>query len=865
MSETVVPDVTGISPKEAKPGTKLTIRGANFGKSAADIVAVYVCNKNCVASAEWQSERKLVCRVGVDCEGRGSVVVVTKKGVGTCQIQFTALKPTPLGPLEQSAVWVDEAPGVGNFIRSERGSVRAVTQDPLGLKKIPDRPLLHEHIRLFPGQSPDPGNEQFSPTWFLLHHHKSTTFQDLKKGLVNLTQTSRGGVVPQQTTAQSASLSHIKDSLPIFFEVHEALNSIHGQMGKQATGREKLGMTDSLLSLLTQAESDSKSLFQDVLTQKDKADKIRNTLAVLQRFKLLFFLPGRVNELKNDNYDVDNFSQIVSDVDKVRSLFKDTKVPAFRNVMTELEQSVTGLQNHLHTQLFASSVKNQTQIVRQLIELGASGDPTWDALQTSVKAMRTKNLEELERVKVTWDSENPAERRDCISSFVETVLTLFKTVIPELWQLWIRYSTGTLLHNDAQQSSKLKQLASSHSKEVKRLFSDEILFGVLMVRAAVLHDTLQAKSASEAAERREYGIWPEPCRSTINAATVNRLLQICRAIGAKDVYGSDHLKELCFDLRVQTIRLLMEELLEEIKGLKHQEDWELLADGGTKLPKLFVSAVDEFCLLAREPVKNSSTEENVFDRIQVETELRSLIASILCQFPVTLSQLAMMEQPDNFTKAWPSAAMRLVTVLSNSIHSRVTKMNHIEESLSKLGFPDARKVCVTVQKKFSELDNRLVEGYLETRRDPIVCALEPGMYAGYFDWASCPRPSQVRPYVKLCLIEVVAVHAELHSVSQKLLASVLPKVIDGLGDEFVRLLGSVSKFSPHGGLQARIEIRAIEECTALYSSPRSKELFAEALKLLPSVTGNEERQLEEHILQKFRKQMMIQLMALKDH
>ena len=138
------------------------------------------------------------------------------------------------------------------------------------------------------------------------------------------------------------------------------------------------------------------------------------------------------------------------------------------------------------------------------------------------------------------------------------------------------------------------------------------------------------------------------------------------------------------------------------------------------------------------------------------------------------------------------------------------------------------------------------------------------MYAGMFDWGACPRPTQVRPYVKLCLIEVVAVHAELHSVSQKLLASVLPKIIDGLGDEFVRLLGSVSKFSAHGGLQARIEIRAIEECTALYSSPRSKELFEEALKLLPSVTGNEERHLEEQIMHNFRKQMNIQLMALRD-
>ena len=65
----LVPDVTGISPKEAKPGTKLTIRGNNFGRSASELVAVYVCGKNCSSSAEWHSERKITCRVAADCEG----------------------------------------------------------------------------------------------------------------------------------------------------------------------------------------------------------------------------------------------------------------------------------------------------------------------------------------------------------------------------------------------------------------------------------------------------------------------------------------------------------------------------------------------------------------------------------------------------------------------------------------------------------------------------------------------------------------------------------------------------------------------------------------------------------------------------
>ena len=63
-------------------------------------------------------------------------------------------------------------------------------------------------------------------------------------------------------------MQHIKDSLPVFFEVHEALNSIHGQMGKQTADRDERGITYRLEKLLEKAEHDARNLFKDVLTHK---------------------------------------------------------------------------------------------------------------------------------------------------------------------------------------------------------------------------------------------------------------------------------------------------------------------------------------------------------------------------------------------------------------------------------------------------------------------------------------------------------------------------------------------------------------------------------------------------------------------
>lgn len=40
-----------------------------------------------------------------------------------------------------------------------------------------------------------------------------------------------------------------------------------------------------------------------------------------------------------------------------------------------------------------------------------------------------------------------------------------------------------------------------------------------------------------------------------------------------------------------------------------------------------------------------------------------------------------------------------------------------------------------------ELDQRLFEMYIELKADPIVGSLEPGIYAGYFDWKDCLTPT----------------------------------------------------------------------------------------------------------------------------
>lgn len=57
-----------------------------------------------------------------------------------------------------------------------------------------------------------------------------------------------------------------------------------------------------------------------------------------------------------------------------------------------------------------------------------------------------------------------------------------------------------------------------------------------------------------------------------------------------------------------------------------------------------------------------------------------------------------------------------------------------------------------------------MEAYLEQKSDPLVGTIEPSMYIGKFDWNTKIKPTDVRPYVKECINNLIAVHAEVLTI-----------------------------------------------------------------------------------------------------
>uniref|UniRef100_A0A2K6F8X2 Exocyst complex component 2 n=1 Tax=Propithecus coquereli TaxID=379532 RepID=A0A2K6F8X2_PROCO len=213
------PLVTGISPNEGIPWTKVTIRGENLGTGPTDLIGLTICGHNCLLTAEWMSASKIVCRVGQAKNDKGDIIVTTKSGgKGTSTVSFKLLKPEKIGILDQSAVWVDEM----NYydMRTDRNkgipplSLRPA--NPLGIEieksKFPQKDLE----MLFHGMSADFTSENFSAAWYLTENHSTTSFEQLKMAVANLKR--------QANKKSEGSLAYVKGGLSTFFEAQDALS-----------------------------------------------------------------------------------------------------------------------------------------------------------------------------------------------------------------------------------------------------------------------------------------------------------------------------------------------------------------------------------------------------------------------------------------------------------------------------------------------------------------------------------------------------------------------------------------------------------------------------------------------------------------
>ncbi|XP_064453352.1 exocyst complex component 2 isoform X1 [Mirounga angustirostris] len=903
------PLVTGISPNEGIPWTKVTIRGENLGTGPTDLIGLTICGHNCLLTAEWRSASKIVCRVGQAKNDKGDIIVTTKSGgKGTSTVSFKLLKPEKIGLLDQSAVWVDEM----NYydMRTDRNkgipplSLRPA--NPLGIEiesKFPQKDLE----TLFPGMSADFTSENFSAAWYLIENHSTTSFEQLKMAVTNLKR--------QANKKNEGSLAYVKGGLSTFFEAQDALSAIHQKLEADGTEKVEGSMTQKLENVLNRASTTADTLFQEVLGRKDKADSTRNALNVLQRFKFLFNLPLNIERnIQKGDYDV-----VINDYEKAKSLFGKTEVQVFKKYYAEVETRIEALRELLLAKLLEtpSTLHDQKRYIRYLSDLHALGDPAWQCigaqhrwilqlmhsckegyvqdlkgtpglhspmldLDNDTRPLVLGHLSQTASLKRgssfqsgrddTWRYKTPHR-----VAFVEKLTKLVLSQLPNFWKLWISYVNGSLFSETAEKSGQIERSKNVRQRQndFKKMIQEVMQCLVKLIRGALLPLSIPECGV------RQYGGWE--VKSELSGQWLAHVIQTIRltyeSLTALEIPNDmlQTIQDLILDLRVRCVMVTLQHTAEEIKRLAEKEDWIIDNEGLTSLPCQFEQCIVHSLQSLKGVLECKPGEASVFQQPKTQEEVCQLSINIMQIFIYCLEQLSTkpdadvdtthlavdVSSPDLFGSIHEDFSLtseqRLLIVLSNCCYLERHTFLNIAEHFEKHNFQGIEKITQVSMASLKELDQRLFENYIELKADPIVGSLEPGIYAGYFDWKDCLPPTGVRNYLKEALVNIIAVHAEVFTISKELVPRVLSKVVEAVSEELSRLMQCVSSFSKNGALQARLEICALRDTVAVHLTPESKSSFKQALEALPQLSSGADKKLLEELLNKFKSSMHLQL------
>ena len=863
------PKVTGLSPKEGPPGTKVTIRGENLGTSPEEVVGLTICGQDCLIYADWQSPSKIIAR-SMRFKGMGDVIVVTRSGgVGTCTVQFRGYEEV-VSLTKDSAVWVneDDIPSVTTATRHRAASSPMIMMpDPLGLEYESDYDVdddSHESGDTAFGADLVT-SENFDPALFLLNKHRKAGFLQLKAGLQNL---KREADSRENGGSAISPIALLKPNVLSVVECLDALSKVTAYL-KADRSQYVQDMTYKIEECIRKAGDDAESIFKDVLEKKDHSDSTRNALNVLQRYRFLFNLPSTIER----NIQKGDYDAVINDYARAKALFEKSEIRVFRRVYDEVEQRIEKLKQMLQEKLKnccsrpeQRNVDEIKKLMRYLVNLGVEGNPAWQSIVFIKTVLLERMIDCRDR---HLNLAQTAKREDCCPDpprtvlFSEELVSIFNQYYPDLIRLGHDYLSGNLFSRETDESLKAKEAIfdSEMTQESTRAL-------VTLIRSALLpQQQLRPDSKSWPEEKsHDMIVWLPHCLRTI----VNCYQSLVRHEMVMSSNALHPVQQLIFDFRVHSLTYLFNQVSEEIRALYMKENWDVNLDNvmgtRTQLPLLFESAVINQLQLVRETILQTSSadEVDIFTQINVQGQMKQLAQNMLQAFLVALER-TMTDNIPSVPKSIFVPDERLLLVMCNCLFVTTHVFPRLQESFDKYNYPDMSLVLKVSMTKFKDFETKLVKQFTERKRDQVIGSIEPSMYCLTGEWYSPPhKPSDVSFYIKELLENLIAVQAQVFSIAPALVRRVLADVIDAAIEEVSRLHECLAdRFNENGNLQAVLDFKALRTAFRDIESESTEKLLETSCDHLRPVHSADDRDLLEKLLNQMKQSMHLQLYCFR--
>ncbi|KAI8430152.1 hypothetical protein MSG28_000537 [Choristoneura fumiferana] len=843
------PVVTGISPKEG----------------------LIICGCDCLLSAEWKSKNKIVARSG-PCKGRGDIIVTTKSGgEGTSTVQFRGYHES-IGPVKESAVWVEEAaPPSLPWGRRPMSPVTYTPPDPLGLStegdecKFPEEELLE----MFPEGSGKLSDENFQPGWYLLEHHSNTSFEDLKAGMVFLQR--------KVESQKEGQLSFLKANTGAVMDQLDRLVLLKNmyEEDQRKSGKEPL---PSLQTAIEESMVLADSLFAEILARKEHADRTRDALLLLTRHKFLFQLPASIDKnIRKKEYDL-----VVNDFTRVNNLFGNTDVKLFQKILAEIDKKIADLKENLYTRMntMPINVQEQTKYIRLLISLNWEGDAAWVAITSRKEYLLSLMNKVRDHFKQIEDQENSGKRKTkegegegawsaTRAAWCGAACGALAAELNALWPLARRYFAGELAGepNAPQRHADLK----------------EMIIAAVEVFAAHMRACLLTGGGGGGSGG---GAPVDAVRARL-LANLRSLREAYDSLLKLDLPSQplSIVEKVIFEYRVHGMSVFLQRALRRVKALADQETWRIdhFSDYGaiTNLPHLLESIVKEALSSIDKCVSGCGRREGGLWAAGGEPAAaqQRLTQQTLLAYVAVLRDLALKHADQEFNNtslsvaldqrleepaAGPGWQQRLLIAAANAQYTRRVTLPALARAFESYGLPSPSVAIQVTKEALAGVEASIAETYLEHKGDPVVGTVEPSMFLGRHRAAAAERVRDARPYVYEIINNLIAVHAEVDSVCGASSGRYVRDICETVCEELARLAGGASAPAPAPPLafQARLEYTLLLSACRHHLTRKAENYLKEALAGIPKLESEEDEKLLESRVAEFNKRMQLQLTSL---
>ncbi|KAN0052755.1 hypothetical protein ACTA71_006861 [Dictyostelium dimigraforme] len=244
--------------------------------------------------------------------------------------------------------------------------------DPLGILKLPPRKAASVKKELLSLES-----ESFSPVSFLSEIHSQTNFTELSIGVKKL---------KEESTSKAKEIKYlVKENFEHFVKCKDTVDEVYNLISNSK-------MLEDMSGSFTKIISKSSTVYHPLLSNKKKADEIRKVLTLLNKYKVIFKLPGKIQE----NIKQNEFEKAVHNYKNAKTLITSSQKKEFQKILLDIEKIAEDFRIQLFHALADPSTKLEQlkKSIKTLMEIGNGkgdysqvGDPCWYFLSTRYNAI----------------------------------------------------------------------------------------------------------------------------------------------------------------------------------------------------------------------------------------------------------------------------------------------------------------------------------------------------------------------------------------------------------------------------------------------------------------------------------------------